>query len=220
MNIYKFRQLSVLMKKEDLLKSLKERGIPENIIEAFSEIDRADFVPHQVEKMAYEDIPLPTMKDQTTSQPYTIALMLSLLDIKKGQKVLEIGSGSGYALALISHIVGEKGRVFGVELINELAKKSRRTLSEFKNIKVFHRNGSNGLPEFVPFDRILISAALRDTPERIFSQLTKRGIIVFPKGSRFEHELNVIQRKSESEFEVLKKVPGFIFVPFIYDDSQ
>ncbi|MDP3992255.1 MAG: protein-L-isoaspartate O-methyltransferase [Nanoarchaeota archaeon] len=205
------------MNKEELLDSLREKGFSKAIIDAFSKVKREDFVPRNVRMMAYEDTALPIGHGQTISQPYTIAVMLSLLDLKKGggQKVLEIGSGCGYVLALISEIIGENGKVFGVELVKKLAEKSRENLMEFDNAKVYHRSGSLGLPEKAPFDGILISAAIRDIPEKILDQLKNQGILVAPKGSRFEQEIIAIQRKSKTEFEMIKKIPGFIFVPFI-----
>ena len=165
--------------------------------------------------MAYDDIPLPIGKGQTISQPYTIAVMLSLLELKKGQKVLEIGSGSGYVLALISQIIGEKGRVFGMEVIPELVKKSRKALTGYRNVRVYNKNGVQGLKEKAPFDRIIISAAVNEIPQELLHQLKpKGGILVAPKGSRFEQELVVIERK-DNVFEIKKRVPGFLFVPFV-----
>ncbi len=203
------------MEKKDLLNSLREKGFSEKIIEAFSKVKREDFIPQNIKAMAYEDTALPIGLGQTISQPYTISVMLSLLDLKKGQKVLEIGSGCGYVLALLSEIVGEKGRVFGIELIKALAEKSKENLVECDNIKVYNKNGFNGLQEEAPFDGIVISAALHEIPEEIMSQLKNRGILVAPKGSRFEQEIIAIQRKSEHEFEIKKRLPGFVFVPFI-----
>lgn len=204
------------MDKLELIKSLEEKKFPKHVIESFSRVKRQDFIPYTLRGMAYQDSPLPIGQGQTMSQPYTIALMLSLLDLKPGQKVLEIGSGSGYVLALISEIVGKKGRVFGIEVINELAKKSRDNLhDDYKNARVLHKNGSKGLAEEAPFDRILISSALHDIPEVIMGQLKNNGILVAPKGSRFEQEIIAIQRKSKAEFQILKRLPGFLFVPFI-----
>ena len=204
-----------MFKKHQLLRSLEERGIQPRILEAFAEIERADFVPAELEKMAYDDIPLPIGKGQTISQPYTIAVMLSLLELKKGQKVLEIGSGSGYVLALISQIIGEKGRVFGMEVIPELVKKSRKALTGYRNVRVYNKNGVQGLKEKAPFDRIIISAAVNEIPQELLHQLKpKGGILVAPKGSRFEQELVVIERK-DNVFEIKKRVPGFLFVPFV-----
>jgi len=204
-----------MFKKHQLLRSLEERGIQPRILEAFAEIDREDFIPAELEKMAYDDIPLPIGKGQTISQPYTIAVMLSLLELKKGQKVLEIGSGSGYVLALISQIIGEKGRVFGMEVIPELVKKSRKALTGYRNVRVYNKNGVQGLKEKAPFDRIIISAAVNEIPQELLHQLKpKGGILVAPKGSRFEQELVVIERK-DNVFEIKKRVPGFLFVPFV-----
>lgn len=205
------------MNKEELLWSLRERGAPEKIIDVFSKVNREAFISSNLKKMAYEDTPLPLTKGQTTSQPYTIALMLSNLHLKSGQKVLEIGSGSGYVLALISELVGKTGKVIGLEIVPELVKKSKENIEDagYKNIKIYKRNGSNGFPDEAKFDRILISAALRDVPEKIMAQLKKKGILVAPKGSRFEQEIIVIERMSEAEFEVKKRIPGFVFVPFV-----
>jgi len=203
--------------KQQLLQSLKEKGIPFPVLDAISKVSREDFISAELERMTYEDIPLPIGKGQTISQPYTIAVMLSMLDLKRGQKVLEIGSGSGYVLALISEIVGEKGRVFGMEVIPELGKKSRKSLSGYKNVRIYSKSGFSGLPEQAPFDRIIISAAHHEIPEKILSQLKNHGILVAPKGSRFEQDLLVLQRE-KNVFELKKKVPGFLFVPFVGND--
>lgn len=203
------------MEKTELIKSLEEKNFPEKVIEAFSKIKRENFLPQQVKDSAYEDTALPIGQGQTNSQPYTIAVMLSMLELKKGQKVLEIGSGSGYVLALLSELVGENGKVFGLEVIPSLVKKSKENMENFKNVKIYKKNGSHGFPDEARFDRILISAALRDIPEEIMGQLKHKGILVAPKGSRFEQELIAIQRNSESEFEIKNKRPGFVFVPFI-----
>ena len=205
------------MDKKELLQSLRERGAPDKIVDAFAKVKRENFISHNLAKMAYDDIPLPLSKGQTTSQPYTIAIMLSNLKLKPGQKVLEIGSGSGYVLALISELVGKSGKATGLEIVPELVRKSRENLEEegYKNARVLKKNGTNGLPDEGKFDRILISAALRDIPEKIMGQLKNNGILVAPKGSRFEQDIVVIERHSENEFEVKKKIPGFLFVPFV-----
>lgn len=204
------------MNKHELIQGLKEKKFSPKIIGAFSKVPRENFVLEDAREMAYRDTALPIGSDQTISQPYTIAIMLSELQLKINQRVLEIGSGSGYVLALLSEIVGSKGQVFGVERIPELSEKSKKSLNLYSNVKVYLRNGADGLPQQAPFDRILISAALNEIPEKIMSQLNKKGgILVAPKGSRFEQEIIVIQRNSETEFQVLKRIPGFIFVPFI-----
>ena len=203
------------MNKKELLDSLREKGFSKAILDAFSNVNREDFMPGNVKAMAYEDTALPIGHGQTISQPYTIAIMLSLLDLKQGQKVLEIGSGCGYVLALLSEIVGENGKVYGMEVVKELAEKSKENLADYGNVRVYNKNGALGLPEKAPFDGILISAAIREIPEKLMDQLKVGGIIVAPKGSRFEQEIIAIQRKSKTEFEIKKKIPGFIFVPFV-----
>ena len=203
------------MNKQELLNSLAEKGFSKKIIDAFSRVKREDFTPKNVRSMAYEDTALPIGKGQTISQPYTIAVMLSLMGLGKGQKVLEIGSGCGYVLALLSEIVGKNGKAYGIEVVKELAIKSKENLGGYRNITVYNRNGSEGLPEKAPFDSIIISAAIRDIPEKIMGQLKNNGIVVAPKGSRFEQEIVAIQRKSVSEFEIKKRIPGFVFVPFV-----
>src|SRR3989344_1119970 len=116
------------MDKLQLLQSLKKKNFPEEVVEAFSEVKREDFISEDLTEKAYEDTALPIGQGQTISQPYTIAIMLSELNLKKGQKVLEIGSGSGYVLALLSELVGKSGKVFGIEIIKELAEKSKKHL--------------------------------------------------------------------------------------------
>ena len=202
------------MNKQQLLKSLKEMGFSEKILDAFSAVKREDFVPPELKDKAYEDTALPIGSGQTISQPYTIAVMLSELDLRKGQKVLELGSGCGYVLALISKIVGNEGKVFGVEIISELAKKSKENLENYNNIKIYNKSGFQGLEEEAPFDRILVSAACRELPEELLGQLKEGGILVLPKGPRFEQTLIVLKRKG-NVFEIKKKIPGFIFVPFV-----
>lgn len=202
------------MSKKDLLKRLKAYGFSKKILDAFSKVKREDFVPEDLENQAYEDTPLPIGHGQTISQPYTIAVMLSEIELKEGQKVLEIGSGSGYVLALISEIVGKSGKVSGIEIISELAAKSKEALTDYKNVEAYNRNGSDGLPEKAPFDRILISAACREIPKKLLNQLKDRGILLTPRGPRFGQTLVVVQRKKD-KFETIRKIPGFIFVPFV-----
>lgn len=204
------------MNKQELLKRLKAFGFSKKILDAFSKVRREDFVPEELEKEVYEDTALPIGHGQTISQPYTIAVMLSELELKRGQNVLEIGSGSGYVLALISKIIGKTGKVSGIEIISGLVAKSKKSLAleNYENVKVYNRNGSKGLPEKAPFDRILISAACREIPKKLLNQLKDGGILLTPRGPRFEQTLVVIKRKG-NEFKTIREIPGFIFVPFV-----
>ena len=204
------------MIKQELLEKLKSNGFSSNIVNAFSKVKREDFVPKGYRHLAYKDIALPIEYNQTISQPFTIAIMLSLLDLKQDQKVLEIGSGCGYVLALLSEIVGKKTQVFGVEIIQGLAEESSENLANqgYRNVQVHNRNGRLGLSKQAPFDRILISAALDDIPRNILDQLKNKGILIAPVGDRKLQSLVVIQ-KVKDKFIVKNEIPGFVFVPFV-----
>ena len=217
------------MQKSELLFSLKKKGFSKKILNAFEKVPREKFVPEKLKPRAYEDTALPIGEGQTISQPYTIATMFSLLDVRKNQKVLEIGSGCGYVLALLSELVGEKskseiythssskpndGKVFGVEIIKELAERSRNNLRSYKNIKVYNKNGADGLDEEKPLDRILISAALEKIPDKLVEQLKEKGILVAPVGNSYMQSLVKFQQ-IKNELIVKEKIPGFIFVRFI-----
>ena len=192
-------------KKQQLLESLKRHGFPEKIINAFGKVNREEFIPKENKRQTYEDIPLPIGYNQTISQPYTIAFMLNLLDVKNKQKILEVGSGSGYVLALISEL-NPKGKVFGIERIKELAESSEEKLKQYNNVKVVHENGFLGLEKKAPFDRILVSASAEKIPERLIKQLKKDGILVVP----VKHSILKITRNRKIE-----EYPGFAFVPLI-----
>jgi len=204
------------MNKENLIQMLKQQGFSRQILSAFSKTKREDFIPSNAKNQAYEDKPLSIDYKQTISQPYTIAIMLSLLNLKENQKVLEIGSGSGYVLALINKIIGKKGKIYGVERIKQLSTKSQKVLSKYKNIKVYNKNGIGGLKQHAPFDRILISAACQEIPKALFSQLKEKGLIVAPVTKYYDQSLVVI-KKTKNKLVIQKQIPGFIFVPFVED---
>ncbi len=197
------------MNKEQLIQYLKKQSFPEQIIKAFEKIKREDFVPENYKEHAYEDAPIPVGYGATTSQPYTIAFMLNLLELKKdkNQKILEIGSGSGYVLALLEEIT--KAKIYGVEIIKELAESSQEILKKYKNITIINKSGKNGLPENAPYDRILISAACQDleTARKLTSQLKDNGIIVASV------KYSVFKIKKQNGKITTQEFPGFAFVP-------
>lgn len=203
-----------MSQKQTLLQSLERSGFSKEILNAFSKVKRENFVPKDIKKLAYEDTPLPIGKGQTISQPYTIAMMLSLLELKTGQKILEVGSGCGYVLALLSELTGEKGKAFGIEIIKPLVEKSKKNTKNYKNVEVYNKNGFLGLPEKSPFDRILISAAYNEIPKSLIEQLKNKGIIVAPIGPSYGQSL-VVYQKVKGKLEIKKEIPGFIFVPLI-----
>ncbi|MFH1392199.1 MAG: protein-L-isoaspartate(D-aspartate) O-methyltransferase [bacterium] len=176
------------------------------IIKAFKKIDRADFVLEQFKKEAYANYPLSIGHNQTISQPATVAFMLELLEPKPGDKILDIGSGSGWQTALLAHIVKQ---VFAIERIPELKKFGEKNVAKygFDNIKFICTDGSNGLPEQAPFDKIIIAASAEKMPEILRQQLTENGRLVLP----IKNSIWLITKKSQQEF------PGFVFVPLIKD---
>ena len=179
---------------------------------AFEAVDRADFVPPDYQMEAYEDYPLPIGHRQTISQPTTVAFMLELLDPRPGQKILDLGSGSGWTTALLANIVGEKGRVYGVELVPELVEYGKKNLAKygFKNAQIHQAGEELGMPSEAPFDRILVSAAADKLHQDLLNQLKDGGIMVIP----IKDSIWRIEKLSEQELEK-KEYKGFVFVPLI-----
>lgn len=202
------------MTKQKLPNSLISGGYlkPPAIIEAFKKIDRADFVTEKYKNSAYVNEPLPIGKNQTISQPLTVAFMLELLEPKAGEKILDIGAGSGWTTSLLARIVGEKGRVFGVEIIPELFEFGKKNIEKYphQNIELFNQSGYNGLSEKAPFDKVLISAAAPEVPKELKEQLVIGGKLVIPvRNSIFE-----IERKEDNKFKE-KEHFEFSFVPLV-----
>ncbi len=196
------------MNKDELLASLRKKGFSEEIVSAFDKVKREDFVPQHLVGYAYEDMALPVMDGSTLSQPSTVAFMLNLLELKEDNKVLEIGSGSGYALALLSEIVS-KGKVYGIEIIQELGVKSKEYLKDKTNVEILIRDGSKGLPEYAPFDRILISASAKEVPRHLLTQMSENSILVAAVNQ------SIFQIKKTKEGIIEKEFPGFAFVPLV-----
>lgn len=202
------------MNKKQLIESLKSQGFPSFIIGAFASIERELFIPKNLEQYAYEDSPLPIGEKQTISQPYTIAFMLSLLNLEKIRKnkikILEIGSGSGYVLALLSRI-SPHAEIIGLEIKKTISKNSIQALSKYNNIKIINKSGFSGLPDYTPYDRILVSASSPNigTIEKIADQLKNNGIIVSSVKD------SIFQIKKQGENLKRKEYPGFAFVPLV-----
>lgn len=201
----------IVVKKEFLIRKLRENGFSERIVRVFNKVDREEFIIEKYKDSTYEDIPLPIGYNQTISQPYTIAFMLDLLEIKNGQKILEVGSGSGYVLALLAEL-NKNGSIFGIERIKELAENSKEKLKQYENVKVVQGDGSKGLFGEAPFDRILVSAEARRMPQKLIEQLKPRGILVTPLKN------SIIKLKKIDGKNEITEHPGFIFVPLVEED--
>jgi protein-L-isoaspartate(D-aspartate) O-methyltransferase len=182
------------------------------IDEAFMAIQRKDFVLPQDADKANEDRPLPIGYEQTISQPSTVRKMLEWLDAQPGDKVLDIGSGSGWTAALLSHIVGPTGKVFAVEIIPELVQMGENNCIRIglQNVAFFQAGEHIGLPDFAPYDRILVSAAAREMHEELHDQLATGGKLVIPIQNTIFELANTPHGWQQHTH------PGFAFVPLMH----
>lgn len=199
---------------KQLIHNLKEAGVLHTgrISEAFSKVDRKDFVLPEYQDEAYADYPLPIGHGQTISQPYTVAFMLELLEPKQGEKILDLGSGSGWTTALLAHIVGSQGRVYGLERIPELVLLGKRNLKKysFAQATILQAEKELGLAREAPFDRILASAAAKELPQELIQQLKIGGTLVIP----VQGDILKVRKISDAETDI-QKFEGFRFVPLV-----
>jgi protein-L-isoaspartate(D-aspartate) O-methyltransferase len=202
----------------NLIESLIEEGWLKTprIIEAFRKIKRVDFLPENLKDLAELNEALPIGYGQTISQPLVVAFMLELLDPQPGEKILDIGSGSGWTTALLAEIVSQKGKVIGIEIVPELADFGKSNVEKYNFVEkgiveIFCSDGSKGFAKEAPFDKILCSASVqKEVPKAWKEQLKVGGKIVTPIGT----SIWLFVKKSENEFEETE-YPGFVFVPLI-----
>jgi len=186
------------------------------ILEAFRNIDRVHFVPEAVKDEVYSDVPLPIGEEQTISQPSTVAFMLELLEPQRGEKILDIGSGSGWTTALLCDIVGQEGSVLGLERLEGLAAFGKENLAKMDfggQCRIEKAGNALGVPGET-FDRILVSASSDMVPEELFDQLNSDGVLVIPIGE-------VIYRfQKHPDGQITQEAyPGFRFVPLVYNEK-
>ena len=200
-----------------LIDSLIEQGWLKTprIIQAFRKIKRIDFLPEDMKDLAELNEALAIGYSQTISQPLVVAFMLELLQPKPGEKILDIGAGSGWTSALLSEIVGDKGKVTALEIIPELVEFGRKNIGKYnfieKGITEFVcADGSQGYQKEAPFDKILCSAEAQEVSQAWKDQLKTGGRIVTPIGS----SIWLFIKKSSEQFEE-KEYPGFVFVPLV-----
>ncbi|MFC1722519.1 protein-L-isoaspartate(D-aspartate) O-methyltransferase [Nanoarchaeota archaeon] len=196
---------------------LKRRGISDpKVLRAMIEVPRHEFVPYESRDIAYGDYPLPIGEDQTISQPYIVALMTQALNLKGDEKVLEIGTGSGYQAAILSRIVK---KVISIERIPKLADKAKSILRKlsYLNVTVITSDGTLGYPLASPYDAIIVTAACFKTPPALIEQLSIGGRIVIPLGEKSSQRLmKITKTEKEIKEEVLCNC---MFVPLIGKDG-
>lgn len=188
------------MGNKELVELLRKEGIKdEKVLEAMRKIDRKLFVPESYGKEAYGNYPLPLVEGQTISQPWTVAFMLEALELKKGDKVLEVGAGSGWNAALMGFLVGERGKVISTEVHTELVEMAKENIKKtgLKNIEVVEWDGSRGYGKGAPFDRIICTAASPEIPKPWIEQLREGGIMVAPVGEYGQVMVKGKKRKGE-----------------------
>lgn len=204
--------------RSELVNGLIRRGYltkPE-VAEALRKVPREEFVPNGLRDDAYIDTPLPIGSGQTISAPHMVALMAQALDLKPGHKVLEVGGGSGYHAAVTSELISPGGHVFSVERIPELVRFAQENIERTgysASVTVVLSDGSVGLPDEAPFDRIFLACAAPAVPTPLRSQLSDGGVMLVPVGGRMYQDLVRIQRRGEKFTS--DNLGGCVFVPLI-----
>lgn len=196
-----------------LVSSLRKKGITdERVLAAIEAVPRHFFLDSAFADLAYEDKALPIEREQTISQPFTVAFQTQLLNVQKRDRILEIGTGSGYQAAILGKM---EVRVFTVERQEQLYHEAKKLLAElgFSNVRCYFRDGMKGLREFAPYDKILVTAGAIEVPQALLDQLSIGGMMVIPVGSRSQKMLR-ITKNSETEYSE-EDFGDFRFVPFI-----
>lgn len=182
------------------------------ILKALSDVQREKFIPSYQKRFAYDDIPLYIGEGQTISQPSTVALMTQALEPKPGEKILEVGTGSGYQSAVLSKIVGKNGRIVTIEYLKELYLFAKKNLKDYTNVSVIHGDGTKGYPAEAPFDKIIVTAAAETIPKPLLAQLKNSGIMVIPVGDFIQKMLKIVKTGEKISKEELGE---FRFAPLI-----
>ncbi|MGZ6005726.1 MAG: protein-L-isoaspartate O-methyltransferase family protein [Candidatus Saccharimonadales bacterium] len=191
---------------------IKNQFVMTEVNKAFEKINRKDFLPTSAKELADYDMPISIGFGQTNSQPTTVKMMLNWLEPQPGEKILDVGSGSGWTSALLAQIVGKNGHIYAVEKVPELVKFGRKNCAKygFKNVEFLAAGNEFGLSKFAPYDRILVSAAADELPTGLIDQLKINGRLVVP----VKNSVLVIDKTAESKYSIAEH-SGFLFVPLI-----
>jgi protein-L-isoaspartate(D-aspartate) O-methyltransferase len=200
-------------KRKKLVEELRRKGITdEEVLRAINAVPRHDFMDPAFLNHAYIDKAFPISSGQTISQPYTVAVQTELLHVKKRDKILEIGTGSGYQCAILAEM---GAKVYTIERYRELYLKAQRTLTSLGyTADFFYGDGYEGKPQYGPFDGIIITAATKEIPEKLPWQLKTSGRLVVPLGNSNSQVMTLVIRKGEDDFEYSSH-GSFVFVPMI-----
>jgi len=204
---------SAVLRKRMVTEQLLSRGISDKaVLDVFSKVERDRFIPEELIVSAYADYPVPIGEGQTISQPFIVALMTESLGLAGTERVLEIGSGSGYQTAVLAELAGE---VYSIERFDGLGGRAKRVLDElgYKNIKIKIGDGTLGWPQEAPFDRIIVTAASPKIPPPLFDQLKEGGRLILPLGESFSQVLTLVG-KVDGKLNS-KDICGCVFVPLV-----
>ena len=203
---------------DSLIDDLVREGVIHSppVERAMRAVRREDFVPRRLRMSAYADHPLPIGGGQTISAPHMVAIMAEELQVEEGDSVLEIGTGSGYHAAVISHLVGQKGRVFSVERLEGLADEGRRNIirSGISNVQVIGADGSGGYPDKAPYDRIYYTCAAPKVPKIVMDQLKEGGVLLGVVGPNGGVQVLIRYRKKDGKIEE-EPLMRCVFVPLM-----
>lgn len=207
-DLYKHQAL-----RKKLILHLKKSGIKDfKVLQAMEKIPRHYFFNSAFLQFAYDDVAFQIGEGQTISQPYTVARQTELLEVRKGDKALEIGTGSGYQSSILATLGAE---VYSVERNKKLHENAKLMLERLKcNVRCFYGDGYLGLPEFAPYDRILVTAAAPYIPQPLLEQLKPHGLLVIPVGSESTQSMKKIRKIGENEYDT-KDFGNFSFVPLL-----
>lgn len=185
------------------------------IIDAFNHVKRKDFLPEEIQDQVHLNIPLPIRFGQTISQPLTVAFMLELLQPEKGDTVLDVGTGSGWQAALLAHIVGESGHVYGIERIPQLTQFGKKNVDKynFPQLTIRTGNGVLGFPEHAPYDKIIVAAAAKEIPHALIAQLKFSGKLLIPLGE-WDQMMTLVSKDGKGNLSQ-QEYQGFQFVSLI-----
>lgn len=200
--------------RKKLVEILRQKGIQDGpILTAIGKIPRHSFLDRAFEEWAYQDVPFPIGADQTISQPYTVAFQTWLLEIKETDKVLEIGTGSGYQACVLAEL---GAKVYTIERQESLFKRTNKLLKAlgYQRVRTFLGDGYKGLPRFSPFDKILVTAGATEVPLMLLNQLKIGGFLIIPVGKGDDQEMLKVCKKKEHKFET-ERFGRFRFVPFL-----
>lgn len=204
-------------RRKELVEKLRKRGIgDENVLQAIGSVPRHEFVETALEERAYKDTALPIEKGQTISQPYTVAYQTELMKVQQGDKVLEIGTGSGYQAAVLCEMGAE---VYSVERLRHLYERSRDILEKLGyRVELKCGDGSVGWSAYAPYDAIIVTAAAPEVPEKLKEQLSEGGRLVVPVGDSGRQIMVRVTRTDDQRYET-ERLNAFKFVPLIGEEG-